>query len=204
MTIAYRKRLVDSPAYRLNHEEVVKALEEGIVFAENLNPIEAVPDARGALSAMVFKREGRQARGRWAGGRDGLITLPARTALVAAGTSPNITYEKECPDTFTLDAKKKFFQPHSVSANGDGGFHLVARSRTASSRPTTSGGRFVSYYGDNHRGTPATSSRRWRRRSTGFRTSARCSRASLRRSIRTARAIATRRGRGWSRGSTRS
>ena len=58
VTIAYRKRLVDSPAYRLNHEEVVKALEEGIVFAENLNPIEAVPDERGALTAMVFRREG--------------------------------------------------------------------------------------------------------------------------------------------------
>jgi hypothetical protein len=36
VTIAYRKRMVDSPAYRLNHEEVVKALEEGIAFAENL------------------------------------------------------------------------------------------------------------------------------------------------------------------------
>src|SRR5262245_20220112 len=44
VTIAYRKRMVDSPAYRLNHEEVIKALEEGIAFAENLNPIEAVPD----------------------------------------------------------------------------------------------------------------------------------------------------------------
>ena len=44
VTIAYRKRLVDSPAYRLNHEEVIKALEEGIAFAENLNPLEAVPD----------------------------------------------------------------------------------------------------------------------------------------------------------------
>ena len=38
VTIAYRKRMVDSPAYRLNHEEVIKALEEGITFAENLNP----------------------------------------------------------------------------------------------------------------------------------------------------------------------
>ena len=38
VTIAYRKRMVDSPAYRLNHEEVIKALEEGIAFAENLEP----------------------------------------------------------------------------------------------------------------------------------------------------------------------
>ena len=34
VTIVYRKRLQDSPAYRLNHEEVIKALEEGIGFAE--------------------------------------------------------------------------------------------------------------------------------------------------------------------------
>ena len=46
VTMVYRKRMVDSPAYRLNHEEVIKALEEGIAFAENLNPVEAVPDAR--------------------------------------------------------------------------------------------------------------------------------------------------------------
>ena len=32
VTIAYRKRMVDSPAYRLNHEEVIKALEEGIAL----------------------------------------------------------------------------------------------------------------------------------------------------------------------------
>jgi NADPH-dependent glutamate synthase beta subunit-like oxidoreductase/NAD(P)H-flavin reductase len=143
VTIAYRKRLVDSPAYRLNHEEVIKALEEGIVFAENLNPIEAVPDARGALSAMLFKREGAP------DGQGGTITLPARTALVAAGTTPNITYENECRGTFQLDAKKKFFQPHSASQNGDGGFHLTPDADgffTSYARD----GRFVTYYGDNH------------------------------------------------------
>jgi NADPH-dependent glutamate synthase beta subunit-like oxidoreductase/NAD(P)H-flavin reductase len=143
VTLVYRKRLVDSPAYRLNHEEVIKALEEGIVFAENLNPIEAVPDANGALSAMIFRREGLEGQE-----RQETITLPARTCLVAAGTSPNITYEKEAPGTFRLDAKKKFFQPHSV-VETDGRFQLV---------PDPSGfftshdadGRFVTYYGDNH------------------------------------------------------
>ncbi len=139
VTIAYRKRLVDSPAYRLNHEEVNKAFEEGVAFAENLAPIEAVPDEHGAVAAMIFKTEG----------HDVMRTLPARTVLVAAGTTPNITYEKEIAGTFGLDAKKKFFQPHAVVRNGDGGFHL---------RPDPNGfftsynveGRFVSYYGDNH------------------------------------------------------
>jgi NADPH-dependent glutamate synthase beta subunit-like oxidoreductase/NAD(P)H-flavin reductase len=151
VTIAYRKRMVDSPAYRLNHEEVIKALEEGIVFAENLNPIEAVPDARGALSAMVFKREARSGQDGREGqdGQDAAITLPARTCLVAAGTTPNITSENECRGTFQLDAKKKFFQPHAVAVNGDGGFHLTPDPSgffTSYER----GGKFVSYYGDNH------------------------------------------------------
>ncbi|MBZ5557639.1 MAG: FAD-dependent oxidoreductase [Acidobacteriia bacterium] len=145
VTIAYRKRMVDSPAYRLNHEEVIKALEEGIVFAELLNPVEAVSDARGALKEVIFRREGRERQE----GQEGNVTLPARTLLVAAGTTPNITCEKEAPGHFQLDAKKKFFQPHGVTANGDGRFHLT---------PDPNGfftsydadGRFVTYYGDNH------------------------------------------------------
>ena len=137
--IAYRKRLVDSPAYRLNHEEVVKALEEGIVFAENLTPVEAVPDECGALQALVFKRESQET----------LVTLPARTALVAAGTTPNITCEKEAPGTFQLDAKKKFFEPHAVTLTEGAGFHVVP-DPTGFFTSYESEGKFVTYYGDNH------------------------------------------------------
>jgi NADPH-dependent glutamate synthase beta subunit-like oxidoreductase/NAD(P)H-flavin reductase len=151
VTIAYRKRMVDSPAYRLNHEEVIKALEEGIGFAENLNPLEAIPDERGALTAVRFAREGQKGQEGQVGrvGQVGQeITLLARTMLVAAGTSPNVTCEKEAPNTFQLDAKKKFFQPHRIVKNGsafslqadpDGFFTSYERN-----------GRFVSYYGDNH------------------------------------------------------
>ncbi len=38
VTIAYRRRLIDAPSYTLNHEEVAKAMEEGIRFAEGLTP----------------------------------------------------------------------------------------------------------------------------------------------------------------------
>ena len=145
VTIAYRKRLVDSPAYRLNHEEVIKALEEGIVFAEQLNPVEAVPDANGALAAMIFAREGQAGQA----GQAGTVTLPARTCLVAAGTTPNITYENECRGTFQLDAKRKFFQPHAAAPAAGGGFQLTPDPNgffTSYGR----GGRFVTFYGDNH------------------------------------------------------
>ena len=143
VTLAYRKRMVDSPAYRLNHEEIIKALEEGIAFTENVNPLEAVADEYGALQAMVFAREGQAGQG------PDTITLPARSLMVAAGTSPNVTYEKEAPNTFKLDAKRKFFQPHKAERGADDRLHLT---------PDADGfftsydadGRFVSYYGDNH------------------------------------------------------
>ncbi|HEX7808253.1 MAG TPA: FAD-dependent oxidoreductase, partial [Thermoanaerobaculia bacterium] len=38
VTVAYRRRMVDSPSYTLNHEEIEKAMEEGISFAEELTP----------------------------------------------------------------------------------------------------------------------------------------------------------------------
>ncbi len=56
VTLAYRKRLQDAPAYRLNHEEVALALQEGISVTENMNPVEAVPDEFGHVKAMVFTR----------------------------------------------------------------------------------------------------------------------------------------------------
>jgi NAD(P)H-flavin reductase/NADPH-dependent glutamate synthase beta subunit-like oxidoreductase len=136
VTLAYRKRMVDSPAYRLNHEEVIKALEEGIWFAENLDPREIIVDEADHAKALVFK------------GPNGPVELPARTILVAAGTSPNVTYEKEQPGTFQLDAKRRFFQ----------GFRAEGAGTAVSLQPDSSGfftsynndGRLVSYYGDNH------------------------------------------------------
>ena len=55
VSLIYRKRLQDSPAYRLNHEEVQKALEEGINFVECMNPVEAVPDEYNAIKALDFR-----------------------------------------------------------------------------------------------------------------------------------------------------
>src|SRR5262249_56149514 len=95
VTIAYRRRLHDSPAYRLNHEEVAKALEEGVRFLENANPKAAIPDEDGALRALTFQMpDGR------------IVELPARTLCVAAGTSPNTLYEKEHPGPLQLDTKR--------------------------------------------------------------------------------------------------
>jgi NADPH-dependent glutamate synthase beta subunit-like oxidoreductase/NAD(P)H-flavin reductase len=141
VTLAYRKRLQDSPAYRLNHEEVTKALEEGIAFAENLDPVEAVPDEYGHVRTMGFMR-------RTPGGPE-RIDLPARTVLVAAGTVPNVTYEKEHGGTFQLDSRQKFFQGYRAVKGVDGTFALEADANGFFTSYQQDG-RFVSYYGDNH------------------------------------------------------
>jgi NADPH-dependent glutamate synthase beta subunit-like oxidoreductase/NAD(P)H-flavin reductase len=142
VTLAYRKRMQDAPAYRLNHEEISKALEEGIAFAENLEPIEAVPDQFGHVKAMAFTRK-------TADGATERVDLPARTVLVAAGTAPNTTYEKEHRGSFQLDNKQRFFQGFRAVKRDDGRFALEPDASgffTSYDR----GGRFVSYYGDNH------------------------------------------------------
>ncbi|MGE4255465.1 MAG: FAD-dependent oxidoreductase, partial [Xanthobacteraceae bacterium] len=51
-TIVYRRRLIDAPSYTLNHEEVAKALEEGISFAEGLTPEEALLDEFGCVRGL--------------------------------------------------------------------------------------------------------------------------------------------------------
>ena len=140
VSIVYRKRLVDSPAYRLNHEEVIKALEEGISFIEGMNPEEAVVDDSNTLCAVRFKSKDRS------------VELPAHSMMVAAGTTPNITYQKEHTGSFQLDGKKKFFAPHRMKRHSDGTFALepAADGIGAFFTSYSKDGRFITYYGDNH------------------------------------------------------
>jgi NAD(P)H-flavin reductase/NADPH-dependent glutamate synthase beta subunit-like oxidoreductase len=136
VTLAYRKKMTDSPAYRLNHEEVIKALEEGIYFAEGLDPKEIVADDRDHVVAMRLD------------GPNGSIELPAKTVLVAAGTSPNITYEKEKPNTFQMDSKRRFFQ--GFRAERLNGAVTLTPDPAGFFTSHNDGGRLISYYGDNH------------------------------------------------------
>jgi NADPH-dependent glutamate synthase beta subunit-like oxidoreductase/NAD(P)H-flavin reductase len=141
VTLVYRKGLEDSPAYRLNHEEVIKSLEEGVRYIEHMSPLEAVLDPRAHVEAVRFKRG------------DGTVAeLPARTVCVAAGTSPNVIYEREYPGTFELDAKKHYFRPHVARLDGEGRVRLEPASRSVDGFFTSylQDGHTVSFYGDNH------------------------------------------------------
>jgi len=143
VSIIYRRSMEESPAYRLNHEEIIKALEEGISFVENLEPEEAVADERGYLKAVRFRRS--------LGGE--VVEVPARTCWVAAGTTPNVTYEKERPGSFPMDERRRFFLPHRAVPDGRGGWKLEPSTATDEEAFFTGyarEGKFISFFGDNH------------------------------------------------------
>jgi len=149
VTIVYRKRLQDSPAYRLNHEEVIKALEEGIYFAELLSPVECVPDPWGKVQAVRFERQA-IADGKYRSTGE-IVELPARSVMVAAGTHPNVIYEREYPGTFVLDKQREFFQGHRLeSHNSQRRLVPVAEGETGFFTSYDKEGRYISFYGDNH------------------------------------------------------
>jgi NADPH-dependent glutamate synthase beta subunit-like oxidoreductase/NAD(P)H-flavin reductase len=149
VTIVYRKRLQDSPAYRLNHEEVIKSLEEGILFAERLNPVECIADSFGAVTAIRCEYQVQEGS-RWRSSGE-FVTLPARAVMIAAGTHPNTTYNREHPGTFALDAKGEYYRGHKLvtvdghqqlapSGPGEIGFFTSYEKQ----------GHYVTFFGDNH------------------------------------------------------
>src|SRR5579862_4503351 len=109
VTIAYRRRLVDAPSYTLNHEEVAKALEEGIRFAEMLTPVAVDVDVFDQAHSLRLTRHlpaevgGHQPLADQHAGEE--VVLPARTILVAAGTQPNTVLAREDPEHAALDGR---------------------------------------------------------------------------------------------------
>jgi NAD(P)H-flavin reductase len=104
VTVAYRRQMRQSPSYTLNHEEVAKALEEGIRFAEGLTPRSVSVDSAGHAQSITFASAAAQA-GQSSGEPPHDVTLPARTILVAAGTQPNTLLHREDPSNAPLDGR---------------------------------------------------------------------------------------------------
>ena len=88
--ILYRKNIQDSPAYRLNHQELSKGLEEGIEFVGNITPLEAELDEFGHIKNLKCSDE---------------KNFECKSLLVAAGTTPNIMPATEDDLEFELDGK---------------------------------------------------------------------------------------------------
>jgi NADPH-dependent glutamate synthase beta subunit-like oxidoreductase/NAD(P)H-flavin reductase len=147
VTVAYRKRLVDSPSYTLNHEEVEKALEEGIRFAECLDPERIDVDPSGAACSITLRRQLRADDGTWSAGD--AVVLPARTVYIAAGTQPNTVLAREHPDDFTLDGR--YFR--ALGEDGEPVRPEQATAKPQAARVLMSGSpgeRWVSFFGDVH------------------------------------------------------
>jgi NADPH-dependent glutamate synthase beta subunit-like oxidoreductase/NAD(P)H-flavin reductase len=143
VSLVYRRTIKDSPAYRLNHEEITKFFEEGVRFIEKLSPLACIPDQYGALESVIFEN------GAEAGGT---VTLPARSLFVAAGTQPNITSERETPGGFEMDVKAKAFKSFRAVRGADGALTLEPPTATEVGFFTSynKGGKLISFYGDNH------------------------------------------------------
>jgi NADPH-dependent glutamate synthase beta subunit-like oxidoreductase/NAD(P)H-flavin reductase len=137
-TIAYRRRLIDSPSYTLNHEEVAKALEEGIVFAENLTPTRVEIDRYGHASSVRFTNAEKQE-----------VELRAGSVLIAAGTQPNTVLAREEGVTLALDGK------YFLATDEDGKPVRPERHTAKPKQPDVllhryPDGRFMSFFGDLH------------------------------------------------------
>ncbi len=140
VTIAYRRRLIDSPSYTLNHEEVLKALEEDIRFAEGLSPVAVEVDANG--HACALKVAGEQ------NGRKVEATLPARTILVAAGTQPNTVLAREDATHAFIDGK--YFRALDEEGNPATPERVAKPAEVRVLMYRAADGRFMSFFGDLH------------------------------------------------------
>ncbi len=136
-TLAYRRQLTEAPSYTLNHEEVAKAMEEGVRFAPGLTPLAVEIDGYGHAAGLRVRRaDGSEA------------VLPARAVLVAAGTQPNTVLARE-DGRILLDGR--YFQ--AVDEAGAPVTPERAISKPAEVRVLmhrAEDGRFISFFGDLH------------------------------------------------------
>lgn len=138
VTIAYRRRLIDAPSYTLNHEEVAKAMEEGIRFAEGLTPVAVEVDKDEQAVALRLARSEEEPQ----------VVLPARTILVAAGTQPNTVLAREDPAHVALDGR--YFQALDEDGNKVTPQRVAKPDAAYVLMSLTEDGRAVSFFGDLH------------------------------------------------------
>ncbi len=149
VTIVYRRSINESPAYLRNHEEIIKAMEEGIFYAEGLEPVRAELDRFDHVEKLVCRRLEKR-EGRWlSSGQE--ITIPARAILIAAGTFPNTIYESEYPGT--LQIEDNHFLPNVAHRHGVQPVGVAEHCKAPEFGPFTSydkAHRRVSFIGDAH------------------------------------------------------
>jgi len=151
-TVAYRQRMIDAPSYRFNHEEITKAMQEGIRFAELLTPVCVDLGRFGHAKAIEFQRMRRVENEQTGEGRleplNETVHLPARAILVAAGTRPNVVLQEEYPDELTLDGR--YFQAVDGDGNKVTPEHSTKPDEAHMLSHIREDGRAISFFGDLH------------------------------------------------------
>jgi NADPH-dependent glutamate synthase beta subunit-like oxidoreductase/NAD(P)H-flavin reductase len=152
VTIAYRRRLIDAPSYTLNHEEVAKALEEGIRFAEMLTPVAVEVDVFDQAAALRMTQHAAAEIGGHRPAPDQgpgeEVVLPARTILVAAGTQPNTVLAREDPEHVALDGR--YFRALDEEGNPATPERVAKPEAVRVLMSLLEDGRAVSFFGDLH------------------------------------------------------
>ena len=142
VTVIYRRGMNESPAYLRNHEEVSKALEEGIYYIEGMQPLKANLDRFAYVESLTCQRFELSAEGKWEDSGS-VVTLPARAIFTAAGAAPNTIYEREHAGTFVMQGEH--FMPHVETSTGLQPVKVAQNNKAANAGP------FTSYDLDDHR-----------------------------------------------------
>lgn len=141
VTVVYRRTLSESPAARLNADELAHALAQGITVLECLAPEAIEVDTSGAACAIRFKPTHSGARAP--------VRLPARSIFIAAGTRANTVLASE-PGNRPLCLQEEWF----LATNELGEAVVPEASAKPAHARVLAGrredGRFVSFFGDLH------------------------------------------------------
>lgn len=102
VTICYRKNIKDSPAYRLNHEEIEHAIANGVKFIENVSPEKIDIDQFGSITSLNLSNNKK---------------ITAKTILIAIGTNSNEFVDIDGLDNLESDIFKN--KSGNISYFGD-------------------------------------------------------------------------------------
>ena len=147
-TIAYRRRMIDAPSYTLNHDEITKALEQGMRFAELLAPAAVEIDEYGHVEALRLARQKIGEDGWPVPTGEPEVTLAARAVLIAAGTVPNTVLAREHPSFAAMDGK--YYQAVGEDGNPVTPESVVKPEQVQVIMKVRDDGRGVSFFGDLH------------------------------------------------------
>jgi NADPH-dependent glutamate synthase beta subunit-like oxidoreductase/NAD(P)H-flavin reductase len=153
--LIYRKRLNDAPSYRENHEEIIEALEQGVQFIELLDPVEFKKDSQGGVEEVLFEHIeatfDEEKKSYIFKNSGNIVSIPAKTVIVAAGTKANIIYDDDHPTALELDKWGKYYNAYRTEkTNGKINLQQADDLEHAFFTSYNNNGKFVSFFGDTH------------------------------------------------------